>query len=119
MIHQGKTLKQQIKLSGRKVDAVAKDVGVVRTTIYDWYKEEVLPAETLEKLKAAGIDLTKGGRQLSYAKAMQADPEAPKPYYANVNTSAGLSMITTNTQAKASEYIDVPNSGAEFFINVF
>lgn len=101
------------------MDDIARLAGVSRDTLYRWFKLEVLEDYMIEGLNRAKIHLTENGRQLSYAKTMQSNPEAPKPYYANVNTSAGLSLITTNVQTKASEYIDVPNSGAEFFINVF
>ena len=118
MIHQGKLLKQQIKLSGRKVDSIAKEVGVVRTTIYEWYKLEVLSNDVLDRLEKAGINLTFDGRQMSFSKSLAINSSG-KPYYSNINTSAGLSSITDNVQVKASGYIDVPNSGADFFINIF
>lgn len=119
MIHQGKILKDQVNLSDKKVGEIAELAGVSRNTLYEWYKLEVLENDQIEKLKGAGIDLSINGRQMSYAKTIQLNPDRPKPYYADVNTSAGLSIITNDRATKATSYIDIPNSGADFFINVF
>lgn len=40
------------------------------------------------------------------------------PYYPNINAAAGLSHITNNNDIEIS-YMDIPNSGADFFINIF
>lgn len=119
MIHQGKILKQQVKICGIKAGLVAEKAGVDRTTLYRWYEMEVLEDYMIEALEKAGIHLSEGKRQLSYAKTIQLNPDRPKPYYADVNTSAGLSVITHDRAIKATSYIDIPNSGADFFINVF
>lgn len=71
MIHQGKILKQQIKLSGKKVEAIADAVGVVRQTIYDWYKEEKLDNDKIDRLKKVGINITEDTRQLSGEKKQE------------------------------------------------
>jgi phage repressor protein C with HTH and peptisase S24 domain len=71
----GERLEQEIERIGG-VSAIAKNLGVVRNTVYNWQKKENIPSSGLMKLEAMGADVS---FILSGERARTSLPNPTKP----------------------------------------
>jgi SOS-response transcriptional repressor LexA len=126
----GKDLKQLYNVSGYSSIEFARKLGVSRAQLYVLFRSDVLSDgvdKSIQKDKnlreSKEIYIDRKPASVVYGHSEVADPGSKfvknrTPYYPNINASAGLGFLTHNGDSEKS-YIDIPNSGADFFINIF